>query len=485
MSRFVFLCGVGLALIASAAGSCRAEASGSRPNVMLIMCDDLGWGDVGFNGNRVIQTPCLDEMAAAGLTFNRFYAAAPVCSPTRASCLTGRHPYRYGIFHANSGHLPERELTLAEALRKQGYATGHFGKWHLGTLTKTVADSNRGGRRGTEHYSPPWENGFDICFSTEAKVPTWDPMLKPKRNARRTWWKPISDPSEATPYGTYYWRNGERVTENLRGSDPRVITDRVVPFVEKAASREQPFLAVVWFHTPHLPVVAGPEYTKPYAEYDPYARHYYGAITAMDEQVGRLRRTLRDLEIAENTMLFFCSDNGPEGKKDAAPGSAGPFRGRKRSLYEGGIRVPALLEWPARLAPGRVTDFPACTSDYMPTILDVLGIAPPERPIDGISLLPVIEGRPSTRPRPICFESRGQLALIENRFKLIHVPDSRRESKKTPTVNLEFELYDLLADPGESHDLAENHPQRVRRMASELADWRESCAASRTGGDYE
>jgi arylsulfatase A-like enzyme len=143
-----------------------------KPNVILIMCDDLGWGDVGFNGNKTIRTPHLDAMAKAGLKFNRFYAAAPVCSPTRGSCVTGRHPYRYGIPFANSGHMKPEELTLAELLKKQGYTTGHFGKWHLGTLTKTVKDANRGGPRGAKHFSPPQANGFDVCFSTESKVPT-------------------------------------------------------------------------------------------------------------------------------------------------------------------------------------------------------------------------------------------------------------------------------------------------------------------------
>jgi len=134
-----------------------------RPNIILCMADDLGWADPGFNGNSIIKTPSLDAMAEAGLRFTRFYSAAPVCSPTRGSCLTGRHPYRYGITFANVGHMPKEEVTLAEVLKTQGYATGHFGKWHLGTLTKTEKDSNRGGPRGAKHYSPPWENGFDVC----------------------------------------------------------------------------------------------------------------------------------------------------------------------------------------------------------------------------------------------------------------------------------------------------------------------------------
>jgi len=208
----------------------------NKPNIILCMADDMGWGDPGFNGNSIIKTPNLDAMAEAGLKFTRFYSGAPVCSPTRGSCLTGRHPYRYGIFGANSGHMLKEEITLAEALVTQGYTTGHFGKWHLGTLTTTEKDSNRGGPKGAQHYSPPWENGFDVCFSTEAKVPTWNPMISPGSDK---------------PYGTYYWnQDGTKVTENLEGDDSRVIMDRAVPFIRNAADKSKPFFtaALLWMY---------------------------------------------------------------------------------------------------------------------------------------------------------------------------------------------------------------------------------------------
>jgi arylsulfatase A-like enzyme len=449
-------------------------AAADKPNIILLMCDDLGWGDVGFNGNKVIRTPHLDAMSKAGLRFTRFYAQAPVCSPTRGSCLTGRHPYRYGVYSANVGHMKAQEHTLAELLRAQGYATGHFGKWHLGTLTKTVRDSNRGGPRGIKHFSPPWSNGFEVCFSTEAKVPTWDPMLKPKQGASNKGWPAIEKESEAIPYRTHYWNEaGEMVKDNLRGDDSRVIMDRVVPFVEKSAKAGQPFFAVVWLHTPHLPVVAGTRYREMYPGHDLYAQNYFGCITAMDEQVGRLRQT-QDLKVAQDTMLWFCSDNGPEGRKGRAPGSAGPFRGRKRDLYEGGIRVPALLEWPARVEGGSVTDFPAVTSDYLPTILEVLGVKRLDaRPIDGISLVPVIAGKLKERPRPIGFQSRQQRALSDNHYKLI-----------TTDAGKSYQLYDLLADPGEKEDVSAKHTEVVERMRQQLQAWRASCARSDEGKDY-
>jgi len=475
--------------------ACGQLAADDPPNIVLMMCDDLGWGDVGFNGNEVIQTPNLDEMAAAGMKFNRFYAASAVCSPTRGSFVTGRHPDRYGINTANAGHMLPRELTLAELLKEQGYTTGHFGKWHLGTLTKTVKDSNRGGPRGATHFSPPWANGFDVCFSTEAKVPTYDPMLKPTDNASRNGWDSIQDRESAVEYGTHYWSwphpdseatpaddEGLLVTDNLAGDDSRVIMDRAVPFIEQAAEVGRPFFAVIWFHTPHLPVVAGPEHAAMYSQYDSYARNYYGCITAMDEQVGRLRTTLRDAGIAESTLVTFCSDNGPEGTARKAPGSAGPFRGRKRDLFEGGIRVPGLIEWPARISPGSVTESPAVTSDYLPTILALLEIKMPDaRPIDGISLLPLFDDPTRQRKAPIGFEFSGKSAWIEDRYKLVHYPSGAREGNDRATRRggkQRTMLFDLSADPGESNDLAEEQPDRVKRMQEALAAWQASCDES-------
>jgi len=435
-------------------------AAAPRPNVILCMTDDQGWGDVGYRGHPVLKTPHLDQMAKDGLQFERFYAAAPVCSPTRGSCLTGRHPFRYGIFFANTGHMKPQELTLAEVLKKAGYRTGFFGKWHLGTLTKTVKDSNRGGPGGAKHYAPPWEHGFDVCFATEAKVPTWDPMKKPGGSG---------------DYGTYYWDGPEsRVTENLAGDDSRVIMDRAIPFIHESAKADKPFFAVIWFHTPHLPVVAGGKYREMYK--DQPGTDYFGCLTAMDDQMGRLRKELQSLGVAKNTMLWFCSDNGPEGRRDTqSNGTAGPLRGRKRSLYEGGVRVPGLLVWPAQITKHRVIDVPCVTSDYFPTVVDAFELDVPElesRPYDGVSLLPLIEGRMKERGRGIGFESRGQLAWTEDRYKLIR------------TGNKPFELYDLQADPGERRDLADEQPEVVKQMQGKLDSWRKSCEASREGKDY-
>jgi len=448
------------ACAAAAGRKPRATAGGpDRPNVILAMTDDQGWGDTGYNGHPTLKTPTLDTMARSGLRFNRFYSGAPVCSPTRGSAMTGRHPYRYGVLFANVGHMRPQEVTLAEALRPQGYATGHFGKWHLGTLTKTEKDSNRGGPGGVKHYSPPWDNGFGVCFSTEAKVPTWDPMHQPGTDK---------------PYGTHYWTGpGQKVTENLAGDDSRVIMDRAIPFIRNAAAQGTPFLAVIWFHTPHEPVVAGEKYLSMYAGVGEKERHYYGCLTAMDEQMGRLRAELRRLGVAENTMLWFCADNGPEHAK--GPGSTGGLRGRKRALFEGGVRVPALLEWPARVTKPRTTNVPCSTCDYFPTVLAALGFhmkGQPE-PIDGVDLMPLIDGAMTERPRPIAFESKNQIALVDNRWKLI-----------TTNKGKAWMLYDLVADPAEANNLAAQQPDVVAQMTQTLETWRRSCQASLAGKDY-
>ncbi|MBT5020348.1 MAG: sulfatase-like hydrolase/transferase [Planctomicrobium sp.] len=446
-----------------------------KPNVILVMCDDLGWGDLtAFNPETPIKTPHLSEMAAAGLKFNRFYAAAPVCSPTRGSCLTGRHPYRYGIYFANTGHLKSKEITLPEILKKEGYTTGHFGKWHLGTLTTTIKDANRGGPKGKKNFSTPQMNGYDRCFVTESKVPTYDPLIKPKAGGKNGW-DYLKNPAEGVSYGTHYWdENGEVVKENLSGDDSRVIMDRAIPFIEEAAKEKTPFFAAIWFHSPHLPVVAGPEHVKHYSEHSEYDRNYYGCITALDEQIGRLRKRLKELDVAENTMLWFCSDNGPEGQTGKAPGSAGPFRGRKRSLYEGGVRVPGLLEWPGHVQAGTETNLPAVTSDYLPTVLAVIGIDyPGNRPIDGINLLPAIQQRTSSRKSPIGFQSGKMKSWVTDQYKLF-----------SPDQGKTWELYDLIKDPVEQTDLAAMQPELVQSMKSELEDWIRSCSASDKGKDY-
>jgi arylsulfatase A-like enzyme len=446
-------------------------APANRPNIILMMADDMGWGDPGFNGNRTIRTPHLDAMAAAGIRFTRFYSGGPVCSPTRGTCLTGRHYFRYGVTHANEGMLPKQEVTVARLLKPLGYRTGHFGKWHLGTLTKDIKDGRRGGP-GTRTYMPPWEHGFDVSFSTEQAVPTWNPM-------------------EDQPFATKYWEGpGKFATANVDGDDSRVMMDRVMPFITQSAKAGEPFLAVIWFHAPHNPVVAGPQYRAMYRQYSEGEQHFYGCITALDEQVGRLRKELRTLGIAQNTMIWFTSDNGPEGMtgdQGTNRGSTGGLRGRKRSLFSGGVNAPGLLEWPGHAQPGRVVDVSCSTLDYFPTIRKITGAAMPgkARPIDGVSLVPLIHGKTVSRPTPICFRyvqpktpmhGAPMLAMLEGRYKLLTNLSADGE---------EDLLYDVVADRSATRNILDSQPAMAQFIKRRLRDWMESCKASHNGADYE
>jgi len=452
----------------------------SPPNIILILADDLGWGDTGFNGNREVQTPIMDTMAQNGLVFDRFYVASPICSPSRASFLTGRHPYRFGIFAAHTAGMRIGEITLAEVLKENGYATGFFGKWHMGWV-KPTPESSRG------FFSPPWHHGFEYSFATTSAVPLWNPTVTPP--GWNSWGQregtPWKDGEAYVEYNHHENGWGEVVKENMDGENSRVIMDRVLPFIQEKAAQNQPFLSFIWFHTPHEPVVAGPEYLELYKTFDEHKQHYYGAITAMDRQIGRLRDELRRLEIDKNTIIFFVSDNGaarPLLRTGAA--STGPFRGSKHTMYEGGVRVPALVEWPGRIPQGR-SESMVSSVDLMPTILDVEGIVAPKalsnRPIDGESVMPLILGDLNwQRKHPITSawmrlqNNQNGLSLITSQFKLLK-----------PTEEDHYELYDLLEDPSETVNLASQYPVIVDEMKQILEEWLTSTALSRDGADYE
>jgi arylsulfatase A-like enzyme len=446
---FVVLC-AGLFPGLSWAAAPQPEAA--RPNIILAMTDDQGWGDVSYNGLKLIQTPALDAMATAGLRMNRFYAAAPLCSPTRASVMTGRHPNRMGTFTPGRPLRPQ-EMTIAQAVKQAGYLTGHFGKWHLNGV------SGPGKPIAADDPLNPGRFGFDE-------------------------WLSVSN------YFDLNWtlsRKGK--DEKFSGDGSEYIVGEAVKFIGAAVEQKKPFLAVVWFGNPHVPHEALPADREKAG-----GSAYYGEILAIDRSMGRLRSELRKLGIAENTLLWFCSDNGA-----AAPGSTGGLRGRKASVWEGGLRVPGLIEWPARIKKPTVTDVPACTSDIYPTIVDILKLKVPNQvePLDGISLLPLLEGRMKERPRPIGFwhyaggggakakaggakakagggftKDAGHAAWTDNRYKLHKLPAGQ------------YELYDLLSDPNEQTDLAEKHPEIVAAMKTALEKWQESVVQSFRGEDY-
>lgn len=446
-----------------------------KPNIILLMADDQGWGDTGYNNHPYLMTPNLDNMVANGAEFKRFYAASSVCSPTRGSVMTGRHPERFGICYANCGHIKSEEITLAEMVKEKGYTTGHFGKWHLGTLTKDIPDANRGGlKENKKHYAPPSAHGFDVSFVTESKVPTWNPMITPPKTAGDVNGKLI----EGKHFGTYYWTGpGEIETGNLEGDDSRVIMDRAIPFMEAAVKDNKPFLSVIWFHTPHLPVLAGEKYTKKYAELSEDQQHYYGVITALDEQVGRLRSKLRKLGIADNTVLFYTSDNGPEGDsvKGRTQGVTNGLRGRKRSLYEGGVRVPGIIEWPSKIKGGSKIDTPCFTSDYFPTIASMLNIDIDKykRPYDGIDILPLALGNEKNREKEMAFTIKKQAALIKGEYKIY-----------SSNSGGSFELYNIVEDPNETINLAAIKPKKLHELTALWKSWKKSQEKSANGGDY-
>jgi arylsulfatase A-like enzyme len=455
-SYMSFISYIYLLVLLAALPLCAAD----RPNVILCMTDDMGWGDTGYNGHKILKTPHLDQMHKEGVTFTRFYSAAAMCSPTRGSCYTGRNPYRFGITFAMKGRLEASEIPITTVLKKAGYTTGHFGKWHLGTLSKKKGDQKRWGAFSSKperYYCPPWDRDVDVSFVTESKVPTWDPLLDPGNI------KKDEKPAEEKPYGNEFFTGpGQTVEENMRGDASRVVMDRAVPFIEDAVKAKKPFLAVIWFHTPHSPVVGGSPYMEMYKDQPIHHAHYYACMTAMDAEVGRLRGKLAELGAADNTMLWFCSDNGPA--RQGSPrhvGSNGGLSGHKLSIKEGGIRVPGLLVWPDKIKAPKTVTAPCVTSDYFPTILDALGIPlPTDREYDGESILPLVTGNATERTRPIGFLNKeGKEAVwMGNRYKLV-------ASKGT-------KLYDIVEDPTEKSDLTKAKSEVAEKMAAELAAWK-------------
>ena len=463
-----------------------ANTQGDRPNIILCMADDMGWGDPGYNSMQVtladgvtphpdqgwIHTPTMDAMADHGIRFDRFYAASAVCSPTRASCLTGRNPFRVGVPGANSGRLGFDETVLSEVLTAEGYACGHFGKWHLGVMTTLTDDSNRGGPGADSNYSAPWHHGYDYCFATEAKVPTYHPYRRASNAALLP-----TDFVHPDFYGTRYWRfpvnpesdpEGQAVPPSeinnaTNGDDSLLIINEVIPYVQNAVSNEMPFFAVVWFHTPHKPIV-DPQGTSNPDSSDALR----DSIEDMDTAIGLLRDELEALGVRSNTMFWVTSDNGPENGVNSPNESdtvrsirSGGFLARKRSLHEGGVRVPGILEWPDKVPVGFATNYPACTSDYYPTVLDFLNVNVSEqKPLDGISLRSVIEGKMVTRTTPIGFKYNGDKSWVNSQYKLI----------RTAT---DWELYDILNDPTETNIVAttsniNSQPVDVQNVYSNL-----------------
>jgi len=425
------------------------ERRSDRPNVIFILADDWGWGDLGCYGHRLLKTPSLDRMAQEGIRFTQFYVCSGVCSPSRAAFMTGRFPARFAMH----GHLDKPELnakrgmpnwldpkvpTIARLMQQAGYATAHFGKWHLG--------------HGPD-APPPSAYGLDVTRTVVSNDPNgWDETKEPYFRAHSTGY----------------------------------IVDETLKFIE--SHRERPFFVQAWILLTHATLNPTDEQLKPFnhfsAEGVPFkspAQIYYASAASADREIGRLLTKLDEMGLGQNTIVIFSSDNGPEdmsirNASHSGVGSAGPFRGRKRSLYEGGVRLPFIIRWPARVPAGKVdTTSVVSAVDFLPTICKLTGVTvPPDLKLDGEDMSAAWCGAPGQRTTPLMWEWRFGiagvvinkspiLAIREGDWKLLLNPDRSR-----------IELYDIPRDPSELNNLADHHPDVVERLSRRVLDWQKT-----------
>ena len=418
------------------AATALVAATVKPPHIIFVMADDMGWGQTGYRGHPVLKTPHLDAMAASGLRFERFYAGGPVCSPTRASVLTGRSHERAGVL-SHGYALRLQEKTVAQALQGAGYVTGHFGKWHLNGHRGPGAPILAGDPRH------PGKFGFDEWVSVSNFYDV-DPLMS---------------------------RAGK--IEEFKGDSSEVAVAEAVKFIDKNRGGGKPMFAVIWYGSPHSPYKAGLADKTAFGGLNESSANHYGELVAMDRSIGTLRKKIREFGLAESTLLVFCSDNG--GLPDVKPETVGGLRGFKGSVYEGGIRVPGIIEWPGVIQP-RVTDYPACVMDLFPTVVEIVGLPSNVmiKPQDGISLKPLFAREVGPRGQPFGFRYQGKRALVADRYKLL----------TEDFASGQFQLYDLGADPKETHDLSSERAEIAERMRKQLLDWNQSMDASLAGRDY-
>lgn len=424
--------------------SCEAAPGGgptadTLPNVVIIFVDDVGYGDLGAFGHPTIRTPNLDRMAAEGLKLTGFYAAAPSCSPSRAGLLTGRYPVRAGIFWAlgpeEQRGISADEWTLAEALQERGYRTAAVGKWHLGAWLGSL----------------PTEHGFDSFFGllySNDMIRPWVETDRPLELYRDT--VAIEYPVDQTTLTRRY-------------------TEEATSFIEASASSGEPFFLYLAHSMAHVPLHRSPEFEGRSA-----GGKYGDVIEELDWSVGRVIEALRAAGVERKTFVFFTSDNGPwaempdrmfrEGHiRPWDAGTSGPLRGSKASIWEGGLRVPAIAWWPGRIPAGRSSPELGTVLDLFPTIANLVGSsAAPGRPFDGRDIMPWLEGADPS-PNELFFYVYPDVVrgVRDSRWKLV----VRRPS---PGAGLKPELYDLASDPYERFDVAADHPEVVERLQAEM-----------------
>lgn len=432
-----------------------------RPNIVIILADDLGYRDLSCYGSTQVQTPHLDQLAFEGLRFTDFYAGSAVCSPSRAALMTGRSSVRAGVYSwihtSHKMHLAKQEFTIAELLRESGYATAHIGKWHLGY------DLEEGSGPGPN----PGDQGFDYWIATG-------------NNAL---------PSHHNPEN--FVRNGKAIGPTV-GYSSHLLADEAIDWLQER-EKSQPFFINLWFHEPHQVVAAPPELEEKHLDTDLPA--YYGSIENMDAAIGRVMNELEKQGVEKNTLVIFMSDNGSYRGKN---GSNGEFSNGKTTLWEGGIRVPGIFKWPGVIAEGKVENQAAGVVDILPTIQEIIGgTVDPDIKIDGTSLLPLFKNGDFERKQPLYWfypPSRPVAVIREGIWNLIADPELDIPTgnmfqeeyigmiKATKLVN--FRMYNLRNDPKQTTDVASENPEIFESMkrkmvelhneiVSEAIDWRE------------
>ena len=404
-----------------------SQAKPAAPNLIIILTDDMGYADVGFNGCKDIPTPHIDTIAARGVQFTSGYVAYSYCSPSRAGLLTGRYPQRFGHEYNPPDKpddptvgLPRSETTLADSLGKAGYYCGIVGKWHLGM-----------------HESlHPMSRGFDEFFGFLGGLSRYLPENHPR-----------------------IFRNHEPVTITKYLTDE--FSDEALRFVEK--NKDKPFFLYLAYNAPHIPMQASGKYLARFPNIENPARRTYAAmVSAVDDGVGRLLDKLRELNLEENTLIFFLSDNGGPPAQNASDNA--PLRGGKSSVWEGGFRVPFAVQWPEHLPAGIKYDYPVSSLDIFATIA-ALADAPtdPARPLDGVNLIPYLTGKDDTEPHNAIYTRKvhdGSFAVRNGDYKLVIQGENQNP-----------QLYDLGKDIGETTDLAAQKPEQLQTLDKLRQQW--------------